>query len=608
MIAEDLAITSYICTTPYAPITDLEEDLLANKGIVVIENENYYGILETSDVILSQHSLAIDCIHNRPRVQKQDNFDRIQNSFNTTLFNLLPVFDDNHFYGLIDRTKICLFQHISAKDILLLLKDIYSQELSPTIIYNNENGDILFMNNACKGSNLDVRTSKVTELFPEIDPLFFMKTDSALQIVNESPFMMYTNEYGQVPSMLRQKTLSIVNTEFGLLAIDKINTQKYNTIEKNYQNFDRKKSFFLQCVSHELRTPLNGILGMANLLKDENLSTDGRNHLSMLIDSSSNLLELVNDILDFEQMENGIFKLQNIEFNFEKFFKDTISVIKVLSKHKGIVFKYSHTINKKIQLIGDSKRLRQVLTNLLVNAIKFTNLGEISISASSQLIDQNKILLTFIISDTGTGIDSLSLKRIFEPYYQVNDESKYKKTGFGLGLTIVKQLVKQMNGSIEVKSEPGLGTEFEVSLPFVLSGYLVEKTNENLQADSVFEKYTILVVEDELINNVYITAFIKKIKAKIFSVNNGKEAIDIVSKEKIDLILMDVSMPVMDGIEATRYLRKKLHFSNPIIALTAHAYDENRNECIKAGMDGYLSKPINEKQLLNTLSEQLMKL
>jgi signal transduction histidine kinase/CheY-like chemotaxis protein len=370
----------------------------------------------------------------------------------------------------------------------------------------------------------------------------------------------------------------------------------------------KAKEQFMANMSHELRTPLNIITGIVSLIEEENLSSSQQEYLNIIKTSSENLLSLVNDILDFEKIEAKkiVFHLEPI--NIKSLVYDCIDSLKFQAKTKKIKITQTIDLDFPQYILADPLRLKQILINLLSNSIKFTERGSIVVSVKHQAIQNNHIELELQVKDSGIGIPKKEIKTIFNRYSQVHNLKNKTYGGTGLGLTIVKSLVESQNGKITVESTINKGTIFTIKIPLQIC---TECKKDNLKFKKDLRDLNskkILIVEDNSLNQMIISKMLSKNKAIVDVAENGKIALEKISHKHYDLILMDLQMPIMDGIETTLEIRKlndKLKSQIPIIALTANILNEEKEKCYKIGMNGYLTKPITEEAILNHIHEIL---
>ncbi len=365
----------------------------------------------------------------------------------------------------------------------------------------------------------------------------------------------------------------------------------------------RSKSLFLASMSHEIRTPLNGIIGMISLLKTTTLNTEQLDILSIINTSGDFLLNIVNDILDFSKIESGEVILEARNLNLYKLLEDIIKLFSFKSSEKSIslVLKIDPKVPQFI--IGDQIRIKQILTNLVGNAIKFTHQGMVTLKVDLLDSSTDRVNLSFAISDTGIGMTQNEIKQIFTYFRQAEISTTRKYGGSGLGLAICKNLCALMGGSIRVESTPNVGSTFFVSLPFDIGEVIkeVDTSQAALPSNFDFSRLTILLAEDNLINQKVASMTLSRIGCHYEIVNNGIEAVEAFKRSKWDIILMDIQMPEMDGIEATRIIReeerKNKVVSSFVAAMTADAMPETREKCMDAGMNSFISKPFKPTDL-----------
>ena len=374
------------------------------------------------------------------------------------------------------------------------------------------------------------------------------------------------------------------------------------------------KSEFLANMSHEIRTPMNGIINLAELTLETELSDKQHDYIRKILFSSKSLLTIINDILDFSKIEAGMLKIEEAPFDLPEFFDKLMLLFNEHSRRKNIRLKLALAPELPKLVLGDSMRLHQVLANLIGNAIKFTEAGEIVVSAALLHQTWDKTALRFAVADTGIGISSEKMASLFESFTQADSSTARKYGGTGLGLTISKQLVALMGGDLTVESEVGAGSVFAFTLEFSLPGQKnaeqdrAEASEDSFAAMRRLRKARILLVEDNLINQQVAQEILAKAGVVVETVNNGEEAVAAVAVRPFDAVLMDIQMPVMDGYEATRRIREELGRTDlPILAMTAHAVSEERDRCFRMGMDDHIAKPINRRTLFAALSRWIDK-
>ena len=389
--------------------------------------------------------------------------------------------------------------------------------------------------------------------------------------------------------------------------------------EEKINQVNKSKSMYLAKLSHEIRTPMSGISGMIDLAITADTDLERLDYLNTAKQSSSHLVSIINDVLDFSKVESGSLILESVPFSPVQEIRTAISIFSYMCSTKGLYLNFNiRNISEKESVQGDPTRFRQVIINIVGNAVKFSENGGIDVSVE-RLEDSNidnslKIIeLQISIQDTGPGIRSDKLETIFMNFGQADPEISRKYGGTGLGLAISKELIELMGGSIHVQSEIGKGSLFILKVPFQLSEVKDEIKRSLLTPDRSLKiekmKYSILVAEDDLVNRKLISALLKKNGHSVAVAENGKEAIERLLKQSFDLILLDIEMPVMNGVEVAQRIRAgeagEEAAGIPIIALTAHVSDNIIETCYNAGMNSYLSKPV-KIEVLNPLMSDLI--
>ena len=375
---------------------------------------------------------------------------------------------------------------------------------------------------------------------------------------------------------------------------------------------NKAKSMFLANMSHELRTPLNGILGMAQLL-GMSLEGESKEMADIINTCGNNLINIINDILDLSKIEAVKARLVQEEFDIDSLVSEVDNVIQTLADQKRL--EYNSNVDKEIRghLVGDSGRLKQVLLNLLGNAIKFTQRGNVELSVRKGLISKDNLQLVFSVKDTGIGIADDKIGQLFAAFMQVDDSYTKNFRGTGLGLAISKQLVSMMDGEICVESKLGVGSKFTFSATFKFKADIIELIEvDKVDVPKVNSANThVLLVEDDYISGMLIKRLCERKHINLKIATNGKQALEILEREDFEIIVMDIQMPIMDGYETTKIIRDMEKGNNyrhtPIVATTAYALVGDREKCIEAGMDGYLEKPIDAEKFYSILAKHISK-
>ncbi|MGG7664726.1 ATP-binding protein [Dyadobacter sp. BHUBP1] len=380
--------------------------------------------------------------------------------------------------------------------------------------------------------------------------------------------------------------------------------RQLNTSEKKLKEAVLVKENFLANMSHEIRTPLNAILGYTNLLQKKKLDADTRLHITTVQQSGETLLAIVNDILDLSKIESGMMRIEHAPFDPGALVHSVGTMFhhRSAEKHVPLIVSFDPAIPETIT--GDPTRLTQILVNLVSNAFKFTETGEINLRVTMNGGNDDHVNLMFEVTDTGIGIEEARLETIFERFRQAEDSTTRQFGGTGLGLSIVRDLVHLQDGEIALSSKPGVGTSVKVTIP-----YQVAVEREVFPAGTPVEAVhpqrpglRVLIAEDHMINQGLMMRFMEErgIAGRVAA--NGLEAIEMLRSEPFDLVFMDIQMPGMDGYAATRAIREELKLAIPVIAMTAHAMEGEKEKCIRLGMDDHIAKPVRESELDRVLA------
>jgi len=394
----------------------------------------------------------------------------------------------------------------------------------------------------------------------------------------------------------------------------KLSVSRANKLAEKAIVADVAKGQFLANMSHEIRTPMNAIIGFSDILAEDNPTQLQQKYLSIVKESGKNLLQIINDILDFSKIEAGKMTVEKIECSLKKLIDNTELMMSPAANKKKLDFKTTSTKDLPAIIKTDPVRLQQCLINLVNNAIKFTEQGHVHLNVSLIRKKENPFI-KLSIEDNGIGIPTEKLHSIFDAFIQADGDTTRKYGGTGLGLAITKNMINLLGGELSVESQEGKGSKFLILLP---PGLDIENQPSIEEPCDITEKYnddlvkyedqemsgTILVAEDTPTNQMLIRLLLEKLGFQVKTASNGKEAIDIISKNSFDLIFMDMHMPIMGGHEAVKEIRK-MGITTPIVALTASVLKDDRNKCLETGCDDYLPKPINRKTLLEILRKHL---
>jgi len=485
---------------------------------------------------------------------------------------------------------------------------------------NNLKWTMIFVSDGC----LDLTGYKASELcnnskisfgeliHPDDQNMVWHNVQNALQ-EKKSFEMTYRiiDKYGK-QKWLREQGVGIINESGDIIALEglisditeyKCALEKLEKAKKTAEIANQAKNTFLANMSHEIRLPISGIIGMCKMLIDISTEKEIKENLSSVLDTASSLSNIINDILDLSKIEDKKLNMLSVDFNLSDIFKKLMASFSYAIDNKGLDFKLDIHPNVNQDLNGDPNRLIQILRNLLSNAIKFTEEGIIKIKVTDIKNGKN-IKLRFSVSDTGIGIPENRINDIFDKFTQIDSTVSKKYKGTGLGLSITKELVELMGGEIWVESTEGKGSKFIFIVYFKRASKLIKKieTKTEKVKSKKNDKFKILLAEDDYLNRKSITHFLKREGFDLTTAENGKEVLEKLKKNSFDLILMDIQMPIMDGLETTKRIRSsespEIDKNIPIIALTAYAMKGDREKIIETGMTDYIAKPLRMQNLI----------
>ncbi len=494
-------------------------------------------------------------------------------------------------------------QEAQARRLSTLLRSII--DASPDLIYyRNEEGRFAGCNRIA-----ELMTGKTEQELLGLTPKDVYEEELARQIVasdhevletnasiTEELWLRFADGRRRYFEMKRVPFFDKDGNRLGLLSFGRDMTERKQA-ENAAAKASTDKTRFIATISHELRTPLNGIVGLSRMLRDTELSEEQFNWVSTIYASAITLGNIFNDIIDLDKLDRDKLELSLKTISLKDFTEELSSIIRLLAADKQLELKT--TINEPLPRLVeiDGTRLRQILWNILFNAVKFTQKGHVSLTVSSTKPDGDKAYVTFVIEDTGVGIPESEIDKIFAMYYQVDHPDHQSATGTGIGLAICKQMVDLMKGEIHVSSKVGKGTRFEIVLPVQISNSPMKVAQ--LQVTGL----NILLVEDIELNVMVAKALLEKLGQKVDVAMTGQEAIDKVRENQYDLILLDIQLPDMTGFDvASTIIEEDLVMQTPIVALTANVI-KKRDEYLENGMDDVIAKPIKKSRVIEVFNE-----
>ena len=482
------------------------------------------------------------------------------------------------------------------------------------LIHATQNGRILFANPAAFEKFPDLKNAD--ENHPVLDPLR-RHSQTGQPLTHELEYKDLIWHQTIVPTIVDGQTTYIIYC-YDITARKHYedhlqhSNQTAQRLRVEAEKANQARGDFLANMSHELRTPMNGIIGLSDILIDTDMHPDHKQLIEAIHASSLNLLTLLNDILDFSKIEAGELTIESIPFNLPALLKNIQKLQHPVAAKKSLTLNFAHDPDIPEHLVGDPSRLQQILNNLIGNALKFTSKGTVTVNAKLHNTTDKKAIIAFEVSDTGIGMTHEEQAKIFQKFQQADTSTARKYGGTGLGLAITKNLSHIMGGNITVKSEYGKGSIFTVMLPFEIAKRntcQIITQPEAQQSLNIKSAARILIVDDHPINLLFLRACLQSFGLNTLDkAPNGQTALNLAKENAYDIILMDCQMPDMDGYETTQHIRAldKGKFGPIIIAVTADAMKDAQEKCKKAGMNDYLSKPVDKNKLKTMLQKYLL--
>lgn len=607
---------------------DLNYNLLYANDYLV--NMLGYGIAEDHSIVDEMKNLVANNIYISTQIKYQESIQDIEIKYSRKdgsecwgLLSMSPVFDDAGNLQFYDGTIVNITDKKIAENELRLFSAAIDH--TPTgVVITNRYGRINYANpyfTKLTGYSIDELAGTKLEQYGAMDEP--EKSSVWTQLISGRVWkgeLNFKNKNGEVLTELL--SVAPIKNDKGeisnfVMVTEDITERKVAEMEiirakEQAEEATIAKEQFLSTMSHELRTPMNSVIGISNILLDENPRPDQVENLNILKFSASNLLAIINDILDLSKIEAGRMELIEEDFDLHYVLINIKRTHALKAKEKGVEVKLSVDKNLPNILKGDPHRLNQVLNNLVGNAVKFTEKGYININVDAVTDQTEDVDLCIKIEDSGIGIPEDKLDTIFESFRQATKETSNKFGGTGLGLAITRKLIEMQGGEIRVESEPGKGSTFIIKLKFKKGDKLFRSQKEELhqEPESKLQGVRVLLVDDNLINQKVANKFLSKWDTRVKMASNGIEALKQVVEHEFDVILMDLQMPEMDGLEATRRIRKlsdPFKSKLPVIALTAAAMNHEKDQAMGAGMNDYICKPFVPEELFTKLIKYSLK-
>jgi signal transduction histidine kinase/CheY-like chemotaxis protein/HPt (histidine-containing phosphotransfer) domain-containing protein len=553
----------------------------------VIKHQQYQQIVEKTMFLLTQSDHHLEDYVQSGDLHKKEAFTKNSTGIEKNLQEVKST-----YAGYIPKYLVNVFVHKAANRVQLN-RDIVAMYDSA-----GRPGALEMINSFAYRSSFKDITFGEQEL---VSALGIKIEQLNKKITIEKAEMVRLDRRWNIVSLIFMSLIALL-VVYKMVETNRLNNVLSVAIQKG-QQAQLVKDQFISNVTHELRTPLNSIIGYTNLLMKKDHAPETKQWIQSMKISGNLLMEVINDVLDYSKLESGHFQFSNEPFDVKRVMSNLNTVLQNRAEAKSISLHVE--VDKQLPscVSGDARKLMQILVNLTGNSIKFTEQGSVTVATKMVKQSGEKAWIQFTVSDTGIGIDKEKLPYVFERFYQIESKTSKKYYGTGLGLPIVKQLVEMQGGEIEVFSAPGEGTQFVLMLPYTIaSASETEKEKEVVIDKEKFVQKKILIVDDNEMNRDLMGYLLAEHKFLFDKADSGIAALQLLKQKKYDFILMDIQMPGLSGIDTTKKIRAELNMQTPIIGLSAFCQSAEQQNAINAGMNAYLTKPVDERKLLELLN------
>lgn len=552
----------------------------------VIMHQRYQQAIEKTTFLITQNDHLLETYIETGEAVKRDDFTKNLAAVETSLSLVRATYD-----GYVPKYLVNLFVHKASNRI-----EFNKETLHVYDEQGKEGAMIILASEEYKKSFKEVTLGEQEV----VDALGARIGQLNNTITAEKNELLQLDKKWNLFSLLFMSAIAFL-VLYKMIETNRLNNRLSIAIQKE-QQAQLVKDQFIANVTHELRTPLNSIIGYTNLLLKKEHTTETSQWIHSMKVSGNLLMEVINDVLDYSKLESGHFQFSNDPFSLKQVLSNLNNVLQNRAESKNLLLHIHADEQLPAHVLGDEKKLMQILVNLTGNSIKFTEQGSVTVNASVLKQNDGKAWVQFVIQDTGIGIDKEKLPYVFERFYQIESKTSKKYYGTGLGLPIVKQLVEMQGGEIDVFSTPGAGTQFNLLLPFVVATVETQAEEAAIISNEKLRQKKILIVDDNEMNRDLMGYLLAEHQFIFDKAESGVTALQLLRHKTYDFILMDIQMPGLSGIDTTKKIRAELQLQTPVIGLSAFCQSIEQQNAISAGMNAYLTKPVDERKLLELLN------